>query len=79
MTNEPPDNLDAYMDLGAQEIARLLLCMMIEEVLRERLAAYRVLCQPLELGSAGAPISSASANASDTDGTSLASSFSLNR
>ena len=78
MYQDQPDNLDAYMDLGAEDVARLVLCLLIEEMLRERLAVYRALCQPLDLGSTGTPISSVSANASDTGAMSLASSPNLN-
>lgn len=41
MHQDQPDNLDAYMDLGAEDIARLVLCLLIEEMLRERLAVFR--------------------------------------
>lgn len=37
----PGDELDAYLDLGAEEIARLVLCLLIEEALRGRLAVFR--------------------------------------
>lgn len=36
-----PGNLEAYLDLTAEEIARLVLCLLIEERLRARLAAFR--------------------------------------
>lgn len=42
MRQDQPDNLDAYLDLGAEDIARLVLCLLVEEMLRERLAAFRV-------------------------------------
>jgi hypothetical protein len=38
---EQPDNLDAYLDLSAEDIARLVLCLLLEEALRGRLAAFR--------------------------------------
>ena len=47
-----PDHLDAYMNLGAQDIARLVLCLLIEEALEGRLAAFR---HGLELRDRGAP------------------------
>jgi hypothetical protein len=37
----PPDQLEAYLDLTSEEIARLVLCLLIEETLRERLAVFR--------------------------------------
>jgi hypothetical protein len=36
-----PENFDAYIDLNAEEICRLVLCLMIEERLRSRLAVFR--------------------------------------
>jgi hypothetical protein len=36
-----PEHLDAYTHLSKQEIARLVLCLLIEERLVERLAAFR--------------------------------------
>ena len=36
-----PDNLDAYMHLGVEGIARLVLCLLIEEALQRRLACFR--------------------------------------
>lgn len=41
MEQGQPDNFDAFMDLGAQDIARLVLCLLIEEALEGRLAAFR--------------------------------------
>ena len=38
MEQGQPDNLDAFMDLGGQDIARLVLCLLIEEALEGRLA-----------------------------------------
>ncbi len=37
----PPEELDAYLGLGTEDIARLVLCLLIEEALRRRLAVYR--------------------------------------
>jgi hypothetical protein len=47
----PPEQLDAYLDLGNDDIARIVLCLLIEEALRGRLAAYRPqysLAEPVE-------------------------------
>ena len=41
MHQDQPGELDAYLDLGAEDIARLVLCLLVEEMLRDRLAAYR--------------------------------------
>jgi hypothetical protein len=39
---EPPaDDLGAYLDLSRDQIAHLILCLMIEEALRQRLLAFR--------------------------------------
>ena len=38
---DQPENLEAYMDLGKEDIARLVLCLLIEERLKERLAEFR--------------------------------------
>jgi hypothetical protein len=35
------DHLDAYMDMGADDIGRLVLCLLIEETLRQRISALR--------------------------------------
>ena len=35
------EELDAYLNLADGEVARLVLCLIIEERLRQRLAAYR--------------------------------------
>jgi hypothetical protein len=37
----PIDDLDAYLDLSAEEIARLVLCLIVEDMLRERLLGFR--------------------------------------
>ena len=37
----PPVHLEPYLDLGQEEIARLVLCLLIEEKLRQRLAEFR--------------------------------------
>jgi hypothetical protein len=44
----PPDELDAYLDLSAEEISRIILCLLIEEALRGRLAVYRPQYLPTE-------------------------------
>jgi hypothetical protein len=36
-----PDNLDVYKSLGAEEVARLVLCLLIEECIQRRLTTYR--------------------------------------
>lgn len=41
MARDRPDNLDAYMGLAAGDISRLVLCLLIEEHLQRRLAAFR--------------------------------------
>lgn len=41
MQPDMPGDLDAYIDMTAEEIARLILSLMVEEALRERLAAFR--------------------------------------
>jgi hypothetical protein len=39
---EPPaDDLDVYLNLTRDQIAHLILCLMIEEALRRRLVAFR--------------------------------------
>jgi hypothetical protein len=45
-----PEELAAYLDLSAEEISRIILCLLIEEVLRGRLAAFRhdLPAQPVE-------------------------------
>ena len=35
------DELDAYLHLGAADVARLVLCLLVEEALRDRLAIFR--------------------------------------
>jgi hypothetical protein len=37
----PPDDLDVYLDLTRDQIAHLVLCLIIEELLRDRLVAFR--------------------------------------
>ena len=40
--SEPPaDDLEMYLDLSHDQIAHLILCLMIEEALRQRLVAFR--------------------------------------
>ncbi len=41
MLQGQPDELDAFMDLGAEDVARLVLCLLVEEMLRERLDSFR--------------------------------------
>ena len=41
MQQDQSDNFDAYMDLGVKDVARLVLCLLIESKLRKRLAAFR--------------------------------------
>ena len=45
-----PEELAAYLDLSAEEISRVILCLLIEEALRGRLAAFRhdLPAQPVE-------------------------------
>ncbi len=38
---ERTDDLTAYLDLSPAEVARILLCLLIEESLRGRLAVFR--------------------------------------
>lgn len=38
---DQPDNLDAFMNLGTKDIARLVLLLLVEEGLRRELAAFR--------------------------------------
>ncbi len=42
-----PGELEAFMGLSNQEIARLVLCLLIEEALQSQLSAFR--CGPEEL------------------------------
>jgi hypothetical protein len=37
----PPNELDAYLDLSAGELARLVLWLLIEEGLQERMSGFR--------------------------------------
>ena len=60
MHQDQPHNLDAYIDLGADDVARLVLCLLIEEMLRDRLSAYRDVAGPLTDGIEGGLISVAS-------------------
>jgi hypothetical protein len=41
-----PDNLEAYMNLGKEGVARLVLMLLVEERLRGRLAAFREKLSP---------------------------------
>jgi hypothetical protein len=38
----PPEKLDAYLDLSNDDVERIVLCLMVEEALRRRLAVYRL-------------------------------------
>jgi hypothetical protein len=46
----PPEELDPYFDLSVGDISRIILCLLIEEALRGRLAAFRhdLPAQPVE-------------------------------
>jgi hypothetical protein len=35
------EDLDAYLHLSGEEIARLVLCLLVEEALRDRLDSFR--------------------------------------
>jgi hypothetical protein len=37
---EPTDDLTAYADMSNSELARILLCLLVEELLRGQLAEY---------------------------------------
>lgn len=37
----PAVELDSYLFMSVAEIARLVLCLLVEEALRDRLAAFR--------------------------------------
>jgi hypothetical protein len=41
MVGQLDAQLDAYLDLNAEDVARIVLCLLIEEMLKERLAAFR--------------------------------------
>ena len=47
---ETPEELEPYLDISAEDIARLILCLLIEESLRHRLSAFRhdLPAQPVE-------------------------------
>jgi len=36
-----PDNLDVYLGMTAQDLVRLVLCLLIEEALQKHLAGFR--------------------------------------
>jgi hypothetical protein len=42
------EELDAYLQLGAEEIARLVLCLLIAEALKSKLASFRSQNLPAE-------------------------------
>jgi hypothetical protein len=46
----PPEELDPNLDLTAEEVSRIILCLLIEEALRGRLDAFRqnLPAQPVE-------------------------------
>jgi hypothetical protein len=46
---DAPPELDAYLDLSGEDIARLILMLMIEEALRQRLAEFREESRPVEI------------------------------
>lgn len=51
LSENQPDDLDAYMNLGSKEIVRLVLLLLVEEGLRKQLAAFRaenLAVQPVE-------------------------------
>lgn len=50
MAADQPDNLDAYRELTPEQVARLVLCLLIEEALHERLAAFRAENPPAQPG-----------------------------
>jgi hypothetical protein len=37
----PPETFEIYLDLSKEEIRQLVVCLMIEEALRTRLAVFR--------------------------------------
>jgi hypothetical protein len=37
----PPEEIDKYLCLGKEDIVKLVLCLLIEESLKSRLAAFR--------------------------------------
>ncbi len=41
MRQIPPERLAIYLDLEKDEIVRLILCLLVEELLKERLDAFR--------------------------------------
>lgn len=41
MAEEMSEQPDAYLTMTTEDIARLILCLIIEDTLRTRLAAYR--------------------------------------
>jgi hypothetical protein len=41
MPEETSEQFDAYLSMTSEDIARLILCLLIEEKLRQRLAAFR--------------------------------------
>lgn len=45
-----PEEIAAYLELSAEEISRIILCLLIEEALRSKLAAFRhdLPAQPVE-------------------------------
>jgi hypothetical protein len=46
-----PEQLDAYLGLGTQDIARLVLCLLMQEALGNQLASFRTQnlpAQPVE-------------------------------
>ncbi len=41
MQEETSEQLDAYLSMTSEDIARLILCLLIEETLKQRLAGFR--------------------------------------
>jgi hypothetical protein len=78
MHQDQPDTLDAYLAMSAEDVATLVLCLLIEEMLKDRLSAYRDFCQPFKTGSGCAPIPLASEDARAMGSTSLTSTPNLN-
>ena len=47
MRQIPHERLVIYLDLDHDEIARLVLCLLVEEMLKERLDPYRAADRPV--------------------------------
>jgi hypothetical protein len=46
-TRPPPEELEPFMNLRPADVARIVLCLLVEEGLKKRLAAYRARPQHL--------------------------------